>query len=127
MTKYLKNYISSVEEKLLNCSSLSELEKIFNEHKDKIQFMQHERLVHFLVTFMFAVILVMFIGIQLLTENAVMLILILIIIALLAAYIQHYYFLENTVQYMYKIYDRIIEKQKELEKEAIIDDKAKNS
>ena len=43
--------------------------------------------------------------------------LIVMILALLAAYIKHYYFLENTVQEMYRIYDRILRKKEELEKE----------
>ena len=35
-----------------------------------------------------------------------------IILVLLIFYIKHYYFLENTVQKMYRIYDSILEKQR---------------
>ena len=42
------------------------------------------------------------------------LILVTMILVLLAFYIKHYYFLENTVQKMYKVYDGILEKQKKL-------------
>lgn len=114
MTKYLKEYISYVEERLKNCGSCTEIEELLIEHKDKIAFMQHERIVHFLVTMMFALILVMFIIAYLIVENIMLCVLIVIITALLAAYIKHYYFLENTVQKMYVIYDRILDKRKKL-------------
>lgn len=114
MTKYLKNYIEYIEENLKNCSNQDEIEDILNEHLNKISFMQHERLVHFLVTMMFALILVMFIIAELITENILLLILIVMVFCLLGAYIKHYYFLENTVQKMYVIYDEILSKRKNL-------------
>ena len=57
MTEYLTAYMKSAEERLGKCSTLAEWQKLFDEHKDKIAFMQHERIVHFLVTMMFALIL----------------------------------------------------------------------
>ena len=110
MTEYLKAYIAKAEERLLKCNNTDEAEKLLNEHKDKINFMQHERIVHFLVTMMFALILAIFIGVELITESLLLSILIIIIIVLLAFYIKHYYFLENTVQYMYVLYDNIRKK-----------------
>ncbi len=117
MTEYLKAYIAQIEKQLLNCSTYEDAEHLFKEHKDKIAFMQHERIVHFLVTMMFALVLAIFIGVELITENLLLSVLIIIIIVLLAFYIKHYYFLENTVQYMYVIYDNIIDKLDELKKE----------
>jgi len=114
MTDYLKAYIAQAEEQLLKCNTPEDAEKLLNEHKDKIAFMQHERIVHFLVTMMFALILAVFIGIELITENLLLNVLIIIIIILLVFYIKHYYFLENTVQYMYIIYDNIKKKLDEL-------------
>ncbi len=116
MTAYLKKYMIYIKKQLENCSDADELEKILAEHKDKIAFMQHERIVHFLVTMLFAIIMVIFIGVQLITENMPLLILIVMILILLCAYIKHYYFLENTVQEMYKVYDRILEKREILNK-----------
>ncbi|MGN0581057.1 MAG: hypothetical protein ACI4JE_09325 [Ruminococcus sp.] len=113
MTKYLKAYIDSVEKKLASCQSLSELNTLFDEHKDKIIFMQHERIVHFLVTLMFALILSIFVAALLFIENIALLILVTIIIVLLGAYIKHYYFLENTVQHMYVIYDEMLCKMRD--------------
>lgn len=122
MTRYLKSYIASIEKRLKEASSLAELEEIMREHKDKIAFMQHERIVHFLVTMMFALILTIFMALIVVVTNIPALILVTLIIVLLGFYIKHYYFLENTVQYMYVIYDNILEKMMRLEKgESTID------
>jgi fatty acid desaturase len=114
MTEYLTNYMKTVLKRLEECSSGAELEEILSEHKDKIAFMQHERIVHFLVTMMFAVVLAVFMGIVMFTENPAMLLLVTIIIVLLGFYIKHYYFLENTVQKMYRVYDDILAKRRTL-------------
>lgn len=110
MTEYLKAYMKTVSQRLENCSEKSELDEILEEHKDKISFMQHERIVHFLVTMMFAIILVIFISVLLFAENIAVLALVTIILVMLGFYIKHYYFLENTVQKMYVIYDNILKK-----------------
>ena len=114
MTEYLTDYMNAVSERLENCKSQQELSAILSEHMDKIAFMQHERIVHFLVTMMFAVILSIFMIGMLITENIMLVILVTIIIVLLIFYIKHYYFLENTVQKMYRIYDKIIKMQEDL-------------
>ena len=114
MTEYLTNYMKTTAERLEKCGSSAELDELLAEHKDKIAFMQHERIVHFLVTFMFAMILVIFLAVTLFTDNLVILILVTIITVLEAFYIKHYYFLENTVQKMYKVYDQMLEKQRAL-------------
>ena len=124
MTAYLKKYMEETQRRLRNYADLAELEEIFLEHKDKISFMQHERIVHFLVTMMFAIVLAIFICAFLLTENPALFILVIIIMILLGFYIKHYYFLENTVQEMYKIYDEMLILRK---KEADGDDEKRNS
>lgn len=108
MTAYLKKYIEETQRRLEEYTDKAELEEIFLEHKDKIAFMQHERLVHFLVTMMFAIILSIFICAFLFTENPALFILVVIIMVLLGFYIKHYYFLENTVQEMYRVYDKML-------------------
>lgn len=117
MTEYLTNYMNETERKLNECSSLNDIERLLAEHKDKIAFMQHERIVHFLVTMMFAIVLTIFICALIFSDNPALLLLVTIIIVLLAFYIKHYYFLENTVQKMYKVYDRILEKKRYFEEE----------
>lgn len=117
MTKYLKRYMESINKRLSDCGSRKDIEEIFSEHKDKIAFMQHERIVHFLVTMMFAVILSVFITAVLFLEHPAMILLVIMIIVLLGFYIKHYYFLENTVQEMYGVYDRILEELRKQSKE----------
>ncbi|MDE5583508.1 MAG: hypothetical protein K2J08_07370 [Ruminococcus sp.] len=116
MTGYLTAYMNNIESRINECKDNSELSEILAEHMDKIAFMQHERIVHFLVTMLFALVLAIFIVGMLLTDNPMLIILVTIIIILLAFYIKHYYFLENTVQKMYRIYDRILEMQRRYEK-----------
>ncbi|MBQ1518348.1 MAG: hypothetical protein IIZ53_00665 [Ruminococcus sp.] len=120
MTEYLTKYMADVAERLEKCTDKNELDAVLSEHKDKIAFMQHERIVHFLVTFMFAVILCIFIAILLFMDNSGsgvnigVTAVIVIILILEGFYIKHYYFLENTVQKMYRVYDDILAKQKAL-------------
>ena len=114
MTEYLTNYMKYIQGKLEKCSSLSDTEEVLKEHLDKIAFMQHERIVHFLVTMLFAIVLTIFMAVTIFKASIPVLILVTMILVLLAFYIKHYYFLENTVQKMYKVYDGILEKQKKL-------------
>lgn len=116
MTAYLKKYMEEIQRRLEEYADQTELEEIFLEHKDKIAFMQHERIVHFLVTMMFAIVLAIFVCAFLFTENPALFVLVVIIMVLLGFYIKHYYFLENTVQEMYKLYDEmLIMRRKETE------------
>ena len=72
---------------------------------------QHERLVHFLVTFltvlavMFDFALVLFLPSA--TGAAVAAIVLIGLLILLACYMYHYFVLENTVQHWYRIADRL--------------------
>ena len=114
MTEYLTNYMNKTAERLSKCSTLPELEKLLAEHMDKIAFMQHERIVHFLVTMMFAIILTIFVCVILFVQNFAVMMLVVIMVVLIAFYIKHYYFLENTVQKMYKVYDEMLELKEKL-------------
>ena len=69
MTEYLTNYMKYVQQRLEKCSSAAELDEIMAEHKDKIAFMQHERIVHFLVTMLFALVLTVFMAVILFKPN----------------------------------------------------------
>ena len=109
MRKYLKEYLIYIENRLESCQS-DELEAILREHLDKIQFMQHERLIHFLVTMLFAFMFFMSMGIFIMSENISLVLLMILILGLIVPYIRHYYFLENNVQKMYYIYDEILKK-----------------
>ena len=111
MKKYLTIYLKYLEDVQADSSlSADELKKIRSEMLVQIGFMQHERLIHFLVTMLFAIVLFLVLGAFLMTEAMFLLPLLGLILVLLVPYIFHYYFLENTVQKMYVIYDRMTER-----------------
>lgn len=106
MKKYLTDYLAALEAKLASGEAL-DYDDLERSHLIMIQFMQHERLVHFLVTILFALGFFISLVIYLLGEVIMMLPLLILILALLVPYIAHYYFLENSVQKMYRLHDEI--------------------
>ena len=102
----MKEHIKMIDEYIKE-NKKKNIEEVIEDHLIKIQFYQHERLVHFLVTMLFAI---MFLITFLYSLNNVSLGIILLVIMffiLLVPYIFHYYNLENNVQYMYKQYDEL--------------------
>ena len=110
MGKYFGDYIKAMLAALENEDS--DFRSLKKEILVKIQFMQHERLIHFLVTMMFAILMIMCFIAFFVSENLGMLISAILMLILLVPYIGHYYFLENGVQKLYYIYDKICEKIK---------------
>ena len=110
MKKYFSAYINLVLEQLEDENT--DLAKLKSELLTKIAFMQHERLIHFLVTMLFTFMFFASLGIFAVTEQIGFLVLLAVILCLLIPYIMHYYFLENTVQEMYRVYDKILSKSK---------------
>lgn len=96
-------------------------EKILEEHLTQIAFFQHERLIHLIVTVLFAMLEIMSIlGTVILSAmesgNIAISILTILLLVLLIPYIRHYYILENEVQKMYVQYDKLLEKIEEKNK-----------
>ncbi len=112
MHKYLSQYLKEIDALLASDQPIGEQE--LRRHLDQIAFMQHERLIHFLVTFLFTVILFLCLIIFLLGDVLFMLPMLGLLLGLLIPYIFHYYFLENSVQRMYFQYDRLLEKAKQV-------------
>ncbi len=106
MRKYLTEYLSRIED-LLKRNVPLDYDELIRNHLQKIEFMQHERLIHFLVTMLFALGLFLMMGTFLVAETVLLLPLLFLILILLIPYILHYYFLENSVQKMYRIYDEL--------------------
>ena len=73
---------------------------------------QHERLIHLIVTVLFALSMLIVFGIFLLSEEIYILLLLALIVSLLIPYIVHYFHLENGVQTLYTLIDEL-EKRKE--------------
>lgn len=89
-------------------------EKVREEHLVQVGFFQHERLIHLIVTAIFALFAVLSIGMAFLlmalgTEGAgSWLFVVAAFLVLLVPYVRHYYILENEVQKMYGQYDEIV-------------------
>ena len=107
MRKYLTEYLKALEAKLADPDAQLDYAELEQSHLIMIGFMQHERLIHFLVTILFALGFFITLAIYLLGELIMMLPLLILILGLLIPYIAHYYFLENSVQKMYKLHDEI--------------------
>lgn len=90
-------------------------EHIRSEHLVQIQFFQHERLIHLIVTVLFALMEIITVIATVVSGYLWLLILAGLLMILLVPYIRHYYILENEVQKMYAQYDIIVEKGKKYE------------
>ena len=104
MKQSLKLYIEELENKIKN----NKIEKGLDEEVlTKIQFFQHERLVHLIVTFFTGMGLILFMLGSLYFENIGLLLLFIITLCLFIPYIFHYYYLENGTQKLYDLYFEI--------------------
>lgn len=103
---YLSYYKEKVKEPLTTEEKAEEREQLLVQ----IGFFQHERLIHLLVTILFALLTVasifttLFAGVY----APLLLVLDLLFFILLIPYIYHYYVLENGVQKLYTYYDELL-------------------
>ena len=107
----MRDYINGID-KLIDSGKCDDIDFVIKEHLLKIQFYQHERLIHFLVTMLFALLFIITFLYSLNNFNWGILILTLLLFALLVPYIFHYYFLENSVQHMYDQHDQLVKMKK---------------
>ena len=84
------------------------------EHLNQIGFFQHERLIHLIVTVTFALLEMLAILLNVISDSLFSLLLPVVILILLVPYIRHYYILENEVQKMYVQYDRMLRLQRKV-------------
>lgn len=103
MRKYLNDYIKYIDEELENKNT--DLERLKKEHLIKIQFFQHERLIHLLVTLFYVLVMLIFFACSSIFIGFLIIAFILVVFVLF--YVVHYFRLENGVQYLYKQYDKM--------------------
>lgn len=106
MREYMLRYERYLLE-VLDDPQAHDIAALRTEVLTQISFMQHERLIHFLVTMLFALMFLISLGILLWMQSLGLLLLTILLLGLLIPYIWHYYFLENTVQKMYVLYNRL--------------------
>ena len=82
-------------------------EELLKEHEKQLAFFMHERLIHLLVTLCFAILSFMTFFAMVFSFSFGLAALLVAFLVLLVPYIMHYYLLENSVQYMYRQYDKI--------------------
>ncbi len=107
MFKYMQNH----EESMINFLGSEDLEDwnaLIEYHKTQIEFIQHERLIHLIITIGIAIILAGLFNALMMTFNAGLTIIVLMLIVLEIFYILHYYKLENGVQRWYEIYNKLV-------------------
>lgn len=115
MEKRMKKLLSFYKE-LTNKSHSTEERTVWREELlTQIQFFQHERLVHLIVTVLFALLTFLTLFASLLIENLLLLVLFAMFLILLIPYIRHYYILENGVQKLYEYYDQLGETALDIE------------
>lgn len=112
MKIYMKEYINKIDEIISNNKKIDKIDELIEEHLIKIRFFMHERIVHFLVTMLFAIMFLITFLYSLNNFSIGIMLLNILFFCLLVPYIFHYYYLENSVQYMYKQYDKLKEKKK---------------
>lgn len=102
---YMDELLSDIESN--HNKSKEELEALRAEHLVQVSFFQHERLIHLIVTVLFALLEVISLIMVMMSPELFTLLLTVTVLILLLPYIRHYYILENEVQKMYKQYDRL--------------------
>ena len=83
---------------------------IIELHSRRLSYLQHERLVHLIVTFMVAVLDVLLLALFMFADSDFKIYILAIFVikfVLLCFYLKHYFFLENHVQYWYKLADEL--------------------
>lgn len=105
MTVYLR-YIENLlnQQAKLDSAKISALR---HEILIQIGFMQHERLVHFLVVILIGLAFFITMALLLYFKTPGLGLLCFLLLILLVPYIMHYYFLENTTQKFYILYNRL--------------------
>lgn len=112
MKKYMLEYMNTIKvfiEKELPTASVERKEEVLAEFLTKISFFQHERLIHLIVTVLFALLEMSAIYVGMIAPSIASAVLSVMFLILLVPYVMHYYFLENSVQEMYKMRDVIVE------------------
>lgn len=83
------------------------IDSAMQQHLVQISFFAHERIIHLIVTVVFAILTMLSMMLTLLTITPAPFFLTIGFIVLLVPYIRHYYLLENSVQKMYEQYDSL--------------------
>lgn len=90
--------------------SSGDMQRLLSYHMVKLRCLQHERLVHLIVTALTVIVLMSLLILFQMRKEAVVAVLILVFAVLLIFYFLHYFRLENTVQRLYIIAEKLYKK-----------------
>lgn len=99
MEKYIKRHLKWMEKE-------DWTEEDFNYFLEVIKFVQHERLIHLIITILTAALFLLFGILFLIEQNIVTTSLSIVLTIVLIFYIRYYCFIENSVQKMYFMYTK---------------------
>lgn len=108
MKKEISIYLDYVRKRITENNIDGEFLEMF---LTRIKFYQHERLIHLIVTMTFALMTVISFFMTLSFGGVGTVLLSLLFLGLTIPYVMHYYFLENSVQELYKLYYEAMEKR----------------
>ena len=108
MGSYITTYMRSVEKAIEDVNT--DFDTLKREHLVQIEFIQHERLIHLLVTIMCCILL--FVGLCVFFVSGLIPFLVIdgLLLIRVFSYLIYYFFMENSTQKLYRQYNRICEK-----------------
>ena len=117
MGERLKKYLKRTEERIEYLAQAKEDSDLLKERlaKEKaellvqIGFFQHERLIHLIVTVLFALMTILVFLLAVTNFAPWTGVLLMLLLVLLIPYIKHYWLLENGTQKLYEYYDKLEE------------------
>ncbi len=80
---------------------------LLKQHRIMMARIQHERLIHLMVTGLVGIVMTIFVFMTIMTQNVFFLAVVIPLLILFVGYIFHYRFLENTTQQWYVIEDEM--------------------
>jgi predicted RND superfamily exporter protein len=107
MIEYMKKHESYVQDVLANKPDQDKLKELLAYHNQQIQWMQHERFVHLIVTLFVCLFTMIVFCFSVMQTSVPAIILFVLLLILSGAYLIHYYRLENGVQKWYLVSSQI--------------------
>lgn len=109
MTDFLNQYLKEIDKKIKDNKNQN-WKVVIKNHREMIRFIQHERLIHLLVTLTVAILFMISMMFSLIYQFMFLFLVDFLLLVLLVPYIFHYFKLENGVQRMYWI-DKLIKEK----------------
>lgn len=110
MADFLDKWTKEIELILKRTEKGINWKRVLGDHRAMVGFLQHERLIHLMVTLAVAGMFLVTVFFGLIFKSVILVIANLLLVGLLLPYIWHYFKLENGIQKLYQL-DREIQKR----------------